>query len=151
MCEYCGCRGVEPIAELMDEHHVMLELGGDIRRALDVGDTQRADDLLVRLAELLLPHVDVEERGVFAALREEGEFVDHVDELAREHVHLDRLLVGLAAASPAAVVTFLDALDEHIAKEDLGLFPVAVVSLGAAGWDRVTAAHETRAAVPGVA
>ena len=25
VCEYCGCRGVEPIAELMDEHYALLD------------------------------------------------------------------------------------------------------------------------------
>lgn len=33
MCEYCGCRQVEPIAELMDEHMTLLELAGDLRGA----------------------------------------------------------------------------------------------------------------------
>jgi len=33
-------------------------------------------------------------------------------------------------------------LSEHIDKEDLGIFPMAVVTLGAAGWDTVTRAHE---------
>ena len=38
MCEHCGCRGVEPIAELMDEHFELLEIAGDIRRDLASGD-----------------------------------------------------------------------------------------------------------------
>lgn len=34
-----------------------------------------------------------------------------------------------------------DNLFEQIDKENLGTFPVAVVTLGAAGWEIVTAAH----------
>jgi len=67
MCEHCGCRGVEPIAALMDEHH--------------------ASDA--------------------ASL-------------------LDRAVAALSA---------------HIDREDLGIFPVAVVTLGASGWNTVDTAH----------
>ena len=43
MCEYCGCRQVEPIADLMDEHMVLLEVAGDLRRALLERDTALAE------------------------------------------------------------------------------------------------------------
>ena len=42
MCEHCGCRGVEPIAELMDEHFALLDLVGDVRRHLQRGDRMGA-------------------------------------------------------------------------------------------------------------
>ena len=35
-----------------------------------------------------------------------------------------------------------ETLDGHIAREDLGIFPVSVVTLGAAGWDLVARVHE---------
>ena len=54
MCDHCGCRGVEPIAELMDEHLALLEIAGDLRRHLTAGDRAAcaaAVERLVALAE----------------------------------------------------------------------------------------------------
>ena len=42
----------------------------------------------------------------------------------------------------AAVLGLLTELDEHIVREDLGIFPVSVVTLGAAGWATVERAHQ---------
>jgi hypothetical protein len=37
--------------------------------------------------------------------------------------------------------TAADDLDEHVEREDLGIFPVSVVTLGATGWAIVDNAH----------
>ena len=144
MCEYCGCRQVEPIAELMDEHMTLLELAGDLRRALVQEDAARALGIRDQLADLLARHTGVEEAGVFTALRQQGDYVEQVTELEGEHVSLDRAVADLDLAKPDAVEA-LDAvvadLGEHIDKENLGIFPVAVVSLGATGWGIVDEAH----------
>ena len=147
MCEYCGCRQVEPIAELMDEHLTLLDLAGNLRRALLAGDLDAARPLRERLLLLLTAHVGIEEAGIFAALRAQGDYADAVDELEQEHVGLDALFTSLDLDSPGV----LDGLDraigdlrEHIDKEDLGVFPVAVVTLGATGWDVVDAARAAR-------
>ena len=42
----------------------------------------------------------------------------------------------------ARVGSLLDELSLHIDKENLGIFPVTVVTLNAAGWATVSAAHE---------
>lgn len=76
MCEHCGCRGVRPIAELMDEHYVLLDLAGDIRRSLAAGDHPAAEAALRRLARLLARHVGREERGVLAAVKQQGDFAE---------------------------------------------------------------------------
>lgn len=144
MCEHCGCRGVEPIAELMDEHFELLDLGGEIRRHLDVGDRAAAWAGLADLAHQLGHHVDREERGIFRALVEQGDFADVVRELEAEHADFDELLseLGLDDADlDVRVRELLDHLTLHIDKENLGVFPVAVVTLGASGWATVTAAH----------
>lgn len=144
MCEHCGCRGVEPIAELMDEHLVLLEIAGDLRRHLVTGDRAACAAVVERLGDRLTRHVGREERGVFAALRDQGDFVDAVDELEAEHVTFDAALADLDAGAPdfdRRVLTLLDELSEHIDKENLGVFPVAVVTLGARGWETVAAAH----------
>lgn len=154
MCEHCGCRGVEPIARLMDEHLALLDLGGEIRRHLETGDRRGAWALLARLAHDLGHHVDREERGLFQALKDQGDFGDAVAELEIEHADFDELLSDLGLDDgdlEARVEQLLADLSEHIDKENLGIFPVAVVTLGAAGWDTVAAVHQEPAgtAAPG--
>jgi hemerythrin-like domain-containing protein len=145
MCEHCGCRGVEPIAELMDEHLALLELAGDVRRHLVAGDRTACMEVVSTLADRLGRHVSREERGVFAALKDQGDFSDAVEELEAEHVSFDGAIAGLdpgAADFDTRVRALLEELSEHIDKENLGIFPVAVVTLGARGWDTVGQAHD---------
>jgi hemerythrin-like domain-containing protein len=147
MCEHCGCRGVEPIADLMDEHFVLLDLAGEVRRRIAEGDRPEAMVGLERVQAELAPHVWVEENGLFAAMRESGDFVEHVEELERDHLDIDGTLAGLDPGDPAwteRVIATLDLLEEHITKENVGLFPAAVVSLGASGWETVSAAADQR-------
>ena len=146
MCEHCGCRGVEPIARLMDEHYRLLDLSGRARGHLAAGDQQAATALLREMGDLLGRHTRREEDGVFAALKADGEFADAVLELEGEHDDLDAALGALDAQSPdfaARVEVLLADLAEHIEKENLGVFPVAVVTLSASGWDLVSRAEAT--------
>lgn len=140
VCEYCGCRQVEPIAELMDEHLELLEIAGDLRRDLLEGAPSRAATRREELVALLTRHTGVEEAGVFAALKAQGDYADEVEVLEGEHLSLDRAAASLDLGSPAAVDELdrlVHELTEHIDKENLGIFPVAVVTLGATGWDIV--------------
>lgn len=145
MCEHCGCREVEPIAELMDEHLALLEVSGDARRQLDGGDLSGCVQTLERLAGLLGRHVSREEQGVFAAMKEQGDFVDAVQELEAEHVSFDEALACLDPAAPGfadGVHALLAQLSDHIDNENLGIFPAATITLGARGWQTVVGAHE---------
>ena len=140
MCEHCGCRGVEPIAELMDEHLALLDLSGVIRRAMAENDRAAAVSALARLGRSLDAHVRREEAGVFKALKNQGDFTDEVRMLEEEHTDFDAYLAGLDPSAPnfeARVEELLEHLSEHIEKENLGIFPVAVVTLGATGWETV--------------
>ena len=144
MCEHCGCRQVEPIAELMDEHFVLLDHAGEVRRLLDGGDLDAAWARMGVLAELLVDHVRREEAGVFAALKEQGDFADAVVELEEEHTSFDEVLSELDRDAPtlgADLERLFAELSEHIDKENLGIFPIATVTLGARGWDLVAEAH----------
>jgi hemerythrin-like domain-containing protein len=128
----------------MDEHYRLLDLSTEIRTALDRRDLPSAWAGLGALADELLPHVRREERGIFTALREDGEFADEVAALEAEHADLDELLSDLDRDPPdfpARVRAMLDDLATHIDRENLGIFPVAVVTLSARGWDVVEAAH----------
>jgi len=140
---------VKPIADLMDEHFRLLELAGDVKRNVARGDRAAAVTVLAELGLHLDRHVRREERGVFAALKSQGDFADAVAELEQEHTSFDSELASLDVESDdfdARVNRLLNDLSEHIDKENLGIFPVAVVTLGAAGWDIVTAAHSAHGA-----
>ncbi|MFA6576378.1 MAG: hemerythrin domain-containing protein [Nocardioides sp.] len=145
MCEHCGCREVESIRELRDEHDALAGQAFHVRHALAFGDRSAARALLDELASHLDQHVTREEHGMFAALRTQGEFADEVEALEGEHRAMDAVVAGLDPESPdftARAVALLDDLEAHIEREDLGVFPVAVVTLGASGWATVEAAHE---------
>ncbi|WP_435770972.1 hemerythrin domain-containing protein [Nocardioides sp. SYSU DS0651] len=147
MCEHCGCRGVEPIAQLMDEHFELMELSARVRRSLAESDRHRTLALLRELRAQLGPHARREEAGLFAALRATGEYVEVLDRLEGDHRQFGVVLDGLdpSAADFADLVReLLDELADHIDQENLGIFPVAVVTLGADGWAQVDAAHAGR-------
>ncbi|GEP35789.1 hypothetical protein NSZ01_35570 [Nocardioides szechwanensis] len=145
MCEHCGCREVESIRELRDEHDALSGQAFHVRHALASGDRGAARVLLDELVSHLVQHVTREELGMFAALRTQGEFADEVAALEGEHRAMDAVVADLDLDGPdfvARVTALLDDLEAHIEREDLGIFPVAVVTLGATGWATVEAAHE---------
>jgi hypothetical protein len=85
-----------------------------------------------------------EERGIFTARRLQGDFADEVEALEGEHLALDEAIAALdpqGSDFDARVLGLLEELDVHVEREDLGIFPVSVVTLGAAGWATVESAH----------
>ncbi|MEO6510383.1 MAG: hemerythrin domain-containing protein [Nocardioides sp.] len=144
MCSYCGCSGVPAIGDLMDEHAALVDQAGHVRIALSTGDLAGAMTGVTSLVGRLTSHVRREEDGVFAALRDTGEFVAEVDALEGEHRGLETTIAGLDISSPdfATIVRqLLDDLDVHVQREELGIFPASVVTLGAEGWSLVDRAH----------
>jgi hemerythrin-like domain-containing protein len=144
MCEYCGCRQVPAVRELMEEHDAILEDAHDVRAALHAGDAAQVLVRLQHLAAHLGPHVHREEVGIFAALRDQGDWSEEVAELEGEHRDLDTAIAELDPLDPSfhpRVLALLELLEEHIERENLGIFPVSVVTLGASGWDAVETAH----------
>jgi hemerythrin-like domain-containing protein len=144
MCDHCGCRQIEPIGELMDEHTSLLDAASDITIALGRGEASHAADQVRRFATRLTSHVRREEDGIFTALRDSGEFLEEVTALEEEHRDFDTLLAELDPGGEefAGQVTFLFAtLAEHIERENVGVFPVSVVTLGADGWNTITRVH----------
>jgi len=82
-------------------------------------------------------------------LPRQNEFVDAVQELEAQHIDFDEALTDLGLDDPnleIRVATLLDELSLHIDKENLGIFPVSVVTLNATGWATVTAAHGSASA-----
>ena len=144
MCSYCGCEGVPAIADLKAEHESLVDQASHVRVALRSADPATAMLLVTRLVGHLTSHVGREEDGIFRALRETGEYVEEVDGLENEHRGLEAAIAGLDVTSPdfsARVGLLLDDLDVHVQREELGIFPASVVTLGAKGWNTVDEAH----------
>ena len=148
MCEYCGCRELPAIAELMDEHTALADEGHFVRQALGTGDIDGAMRHLTGLVAHLERHVQREEDGIFLAMRAADEFIDEIDDLEGEHRDLAAVVAALDVDSTSFasdVSRLLDDLDTHVEREDLGIFPVSVVTLGASGWATV---EDARTALP---
>ena len=52
MCEHCGCRGVPPIAELMEEHSALVSQAHFVRQELAAGTRLQESDLQLAPMEL---------------------------------------------------------------------------------------------------
>lgn len=151
MCHYCGCRQVPLIRDYIAEHEQVTDLGDRALRALGQGDPGTAEALVARMAEELRSHWRGEEDGVFAVMAEADElYADYIAPLVDEHRALDAFLQRIDLAAPEDVARLrreVDDLHEHISREEDGLFPATLVTLGGAQWDRAIDAWE--AAHPG--
>lgn len=139
MCSYCGCESVECIGRFMAEHSDLVNVSGELRRGCATRDHGAVVDAADRLAGLLSPHTHAEEVGIFAVLREDDEFTDHVDRLCAEHDNIDALLAQVRAGSYETYPAFEELLRAHIDHEDNGLFPAAAIALAGPEWERVMA------------
>ena len=144
MCDHCGCRVLTPVARLMDEHDRLRGLSNHIRRQLGAGDCDAARNCFDELLVVLGPHVAREEGSLFPMLRRDEDLTEHVNVLETEHAGLydgvDELDETASSADGArlwrdGVLRLLHDLDEHIYKEDFGLFPAALATLDGDDWD----------------
>lgn len=139
MCQYCGCRDMPLLRDYTAEHERAVNLGGDAVRALDAGDSARAQDLAGRMAEELRAHWRGEEDGLFAALLGNDDvFAEFIEPLVAEHRELDAFLTALdltRSADRQRLRSEVFDLHEHIAKEEDSLFPASVTTLDGAEWD----------------
>jgi hemerythrin-like domain-containing protein len=146
MCEYCGCQAVTAIDDLTREHDAVVNLIGTVRAAHAGGDVPRMAEAVRRIGDILGPHTAVEEQGLFPALS--GDFPDHVAKLEDEHRRIEAVLGEAATGTPAdptwpgrAMAAF-EMLREHILKEQDGVFPAALATLGPADWAAVDAVRD---------
>lgn len=138
MCSYCGCRSITVIGRFMAEHDDIVNLAGELRRAVERGhpaDIRAATD---KVRAALDPHTGSEERSLFAQMRKDPEFTDHIDSLCREHELLEGHLTRIEAGDHAAYPLFERLLRNHIDREDNGLFPAAAIALDGPDWEWVT-------------
>jgi hypothetical protein len=146
MCDRCGCEAVQAIADLTAGHDIIVTLSGQARRALQAGALDLAADRARDIGSVLAPHTLVEEGALFPAMAEE--YGDHVRGLLDEHRVIEAALAGAADGTPTEpawpklLERALVLLREHILKEQDGLFPAALATLGPDQWDAVDAVRE---------
>ena len=145
MCHYCGCRDMPLLRDYVAEHERVVNLGGAAVRALDRGDPGHASELLAAMGEELTSHWRGEEDGLFAVMRRDELYSQHIAPLVREHRELATLLASLDlsdADDQNRVRQAVDDLHGHIAKEEDGLFPASLTALGGEDWDAAMAAWQ---------
>ena len=144
MCHYCGCRSMLLIRDYVAEHERATDLGDDAIRAIDQGDVYAAREFISAMADALERHWKGEENGLFRVMAaREQDYADYVAPLIVEHRELAQLLATVDVSDPAdqqRLRVAFEQLDEHISKEEDGLFPASVVTLGGAEWDQSVAA-----------
>lgn len=132
MCDHCGCRSFEPIAELTADHERILELAWSVAEGTD------ADGAALRqLTALLDVHALKEELGLYPLLIGTGDLeLEHCQALEQEHrdVHgeLEHARFGRREYF---------ALAAHIEEEELELFSAARFAFDDEEWDDMAAAH----------
>ncbi len=139
MCNYCGCENLQVIGRYMAEHVAIINAAGDLERAVAAGDLALIAHRCTDLADLLHPHTQSEEVGLFAVMRRDDDFRPTVESLRREHLTLDEQLDAIAAGRTDFLPGFIGDLRDHIDREENGLFPAAAVSLTADEWDELIA------------
>jgi iron-sulfur cluster repair protein YtfE (RIC family) len=139
------------IRDYVAEHERASDLGDHAIRAVEQGDLGAAEQFIEAMARELGRHWKGEENGLFRvmATREE-QYADYVAPLIVEHRELAELLAAVDVSDPAdqqRLRVAFEQLTEHISKEEDGLFPASVVTMGGADWDASVAAWS--AAHPG--
>ena len=145
MCHYCGCRQIPLIRDYIAEHDRVTTLGDDAVRALDIGDLAKARRCLEEMARELTAHWTGEENGLFETMRRDPEFAPHIAPLIVEHRELAHLLATVDlddTADQQRLRLAITELDEHIGKEEDGLFPASLTSLSGQDWDDAILAWE---------
>lgn len=137
MCSYCGCRDIPLIARLTAEHNHIIDVSAGLRTAADLGDAAAVANTAALIGELLRPHTDAEEIGLFAELRRDATFTAPINALCEEHHLINDELDALARGDVSRVSPLLGLLRRHIEKEELGVFPAALASLDDEQWERL--------------
>ena len=137
MCSYCGCRNIPMIAQLNAEHDAIVNSSYALEIAFRDQDVEAARTACKELGELLHPHTRREENGLFAEMKKDELFTGHVASLCIEHSELDGELVAIEAGDLESIPKMLTLLNNHIDREENGLFPAALAYLDDTQWDIV--------------
>ena len=145
MCHYCGCRHIPLIRDYIAEHERVLDLGSRALEEAGRGALTEAQATVAEMRTELQSHWQGEEEGVFALMRSDELYREHIDPLVEEHRELDALLARLDMTVAEDRVRLRDEMHElriHISKEEDGIFPVTLVEFSGPEWDAAIAAWE---------
>ncbi|MER8010069.1 hemerythrin domain-containing protein [Streptomyces sp. NPDC094149] len=152
MCEYCGCQSLASIDELTREHDEVVRLISHLRSAHQDADVARMARVAREITAVLGPHTRVEEHGLFPAMA--LDFPEQIAALEAEHRHIESVLAeaadGAAPSDPSwpeRLMAAMAVLRDHILKEQDGVFPAALATLGTEEWEAV---EKVRAQAGGV-
>ena len=137
MCSYCGCRNIPVIARLNAEHDAIVNASYALEIAFREQDPASAGWACDALGALLHPHTRREQDGLFAEMRRDDMFTAHIDSLCLEHDTLDAQLTTISGGDLSMIPTMLALLNNHIDREENGLFPAALAYLDDAQWDAI--------------
>lgn len=137
MCSYCGCRNIPLIAQLTRQHEDITNSTTALRAAARNDDRPGAAAAVGALGLLMHPHTHLEEHGLFAEMRKDDSFTEHIDSLCAEHQDIDKLSEAVAAGDLSRVGPLLTLLANHIDREENGVFPAALAALDNEQWDRL--------------
>jgi len=134
MCSYCGCRNIPMIAKLNAEHDAVVNSSYALQIAFR-DDLPAALTACTELGGLLHPHTRREQVGLFAEMKKDKLFTEHIASLCAEHDQLDGDLDAINAGDLTRIPPMLTLLKNHIDREENGLFPAALAFLDDDQWD----------------
>ena len=85
MCHYCGCRQIPLIRDYIAEHELVTWLGVRALEETGRGEMTKAQATVTQMRSELLTHWQGEEEGVFALMRDDELYREHIDPLIAEH------------------------------------------------------------------
>ena len=125
------------IAKLNAEHDAIVNSTYALQVAFRDQDAESAKTAGKVLAELLHPHTHREQVGLFAEMKKDELFTEHIASLCAEHDELDAELELIAAGDLTRITTMITLLNNHIDREENGLFPAALAYLDDSQWDTI--------------
>jgi hemerythrin-like domain-containing protein len=125
------------IAKLTKEHEDIAACAYKLTAAYREGDVAAGRVAAQELAGKLNPHARREENGIFAELKKDDLFTDHVEELCAEHDDLDRYIDAIIAGDLSYTPGLVLLLKNHIDREENGLFPSALTYLSDDQWETI--------------
>jgi hypothetical protein len=129
VCDHCGCREYEPIADLTVEHESILALAWELAESSGASSDQRDEHVA-----LLDVHVAKEETWLYPELVATGDLLPASSAtLEEEHRALRSTLF-----SGSFDRRDFYALAAHIEEEELELFPAAMFAFDDDEWARFT-------------
>lgn len=136
MCDYCGCRELPPIGELMDEHDSIMELAWKVAEHT-IADEDAWRSAREELSAFLLRHATKEEIALYPLLTTSGDLTDGDRALLEEEHRRLLALVDTGAFDRDGC----NELAAHIQEEELELFPGAMFAFTDDDWEAMERAR----------